>query len=130
MSAARRFARYDPRRQSKAANLSTGCEVSADNDEPKTANVSAGSNAAHGPLGLAAPYREQIQAGLRQGLTAQRIWQDLCADLALLYPHSYARRSISSDAADSDATRLARLQRTRPLSRLPAQGRPSLCAPR
>ena len=43
--------RYDPRRQSKAANLSTGCEVSADTDEPKTANVSAGSNAAHGPPG-------------------------------------------------------------------------------
>jgi transposase len=37
---------------------------------------------------LAEPYREQIEAGLRQGLTAQRIWQDLCAEVA--YPHSYA----------------------------------------
>jgi transposase len=64
------IARYDPRRQAK------------------TANLSAGSNAAHGSPGLAEPYREQIEAGLRQGLTAQRIWQDLCAEVA--YPHSYA----------------------------------------
>src|SRR6266508_2010019 len=87
------IARYDPRRQSKAANLSTGSEVSTDavsaeEDVAKAANLSAGSNAAHGPPGLAAPYREQIEAGLRQGLTAQRIWQDLCEQVA--YPHSYA----------------------------------------
>jgi hypothetical protein len=61
------IARYDPRRESKAANLS------------------AGSNAAYGPPGLAAAYREQIEAGLRQGLTAQRIWQDLCADPVVCY---------------------------------------------
>src|SRR5215467_12010431 len=72
------IARYDPRRQAKAANLSTGSEVSADDGELKAANLSTGSNAAHGPPGVAAPYREQIEAGLRQGLTAQRIWQDLC----------------------------------------------------
>ena len=50
------IARYDPRRESKAANLSTGAEVStddvsADEGEPKAANLSAGSNAAHGPPG-------------------------------------------------------------------------------
>jgi len=84
------IARYDPRRQSKAANLSTGGEVSADANGPKPADVSAGSNAAHGPPGLAAPYREQIESGLRQGLTAQRIWQDLSEDPAVCYPHSYA----------------------------------------
>ena len=47
------IARYDPQRRSKAANLSTGSEVSTDkvsaDDEPKAANLSAGSNAAHGP---------------------------------------------------------------------------------
>src|SRR5881275_1565327 len=63
-------ARYDPRRQSKAANLSTG------------------SSHAHGPPGVAEPYRAQIEAGLRQGLTAQRIYQDLCELEA--YPHKYA----------------------------------------
>jgi hypothetical protein len=89
------IARYDPQRQAKAANLSTGsdvstAEVSADDGGPKAANLSAGSIAAHGPPGLAAPYRKQIEAGLHLGLTAQRIWQDLCEDPAVCYPHSYA----------------------------------------
>jgi len=90
------IARYDPRRQAKTANLSTGAEGSADDGESKAANPSAGSHAAHGPPGLAEPYREQIEAGLRQGLTAQRIWQDLCADPAVCYPHSYAWPPASS----------------------------------
>ena len=84
------IARYDPSRQAKAANLSTGSEVSVDAGEPKAGNLSASSNEAHGPPGLAEPYREQIEAGLRLGLTAQRIWQDLCEDPAVCYPHSYA----------------------------------------
>jgi hypothetical protein len=66
------IAGYDPQRQVKAANLS------------------AGSSAAHGPPGLAEPYRKQIEGGLQLGLTAQRIWQDLCEDPAVCYPHSYA----------------------------------------
>jgi len=105
------IARYDPCRQPKAANLSTGSHVSADDglskaanvsagseavpnglsadgDVPKAANLSAGFAGAHGPPGLAAPYHAQIEAGMRQGLTAQRIWQDLCVEVA--YAHSYA----------------------------------------
>jgi transposase len=82
------IARYDPQRQPKAANLSTGSDVSADEGMAKPANLSAGSKAAHGPPGLAAPYHEHIEAGLRQGLTAQRIYQDLCQEFA--YPHKYA----------------------------------------
>src|SRR5206468_1068956 len=84
-------ARYDPRRQSNAANLSTGSESSSDEPgegEQKAANPSAGSSHAHGPPGVAQPYRTQIEAGLRQGLTAQRIYQDLCELEA--YPHQYA----------------------------------------
>jgi hypothetical protein len=81
------IARYDPRRQAKAANLSIGSEESADDGMAKAANLSVGSGA-HGPPGLAAPYHAQIETGMRQGLTAQRIWQDLCAEVA--YPHSYA----------------------------------------
>ena len=84
-------ARYDPRRQSNAANLSTGSESRRDapgDGEPNAANLSAGSGHAHGPPGVAEPYREQIEAGLRQGLTAQRIYQDLCEQGA--YPHKYA----------------------------------------
>jgi transposase len=65
----------------------------ATSDEPgdgetKAANLSAGAGQAHGPPGAAEPYRKQIEAGLRQGLTAQRIYQDLCELEA--YPHKYA----------------------------------------
>ena len=84
-------ARYDPRRKTNAANLSTGSESASDEEadsESKAANVSAGSSQAHGPPGVAEPYRTQIEAGLRQGLTAQRIYQDLCELEA--YPHKYA----------------------------------------
>jgi len=82
------IARYDPKRPPKAANASTGSDVLVGDGGPKAANLSAGSGGAHGPPGLAAPFRAQIEAGLRHGLTAQRIWQDLCTDVA--YPHSYA----------------------------------------
>jgi hypothetical protein len=53
------IARYDPQRQPKAANLSTGSDVSADEGMAKAANLSAGSKAAHGPPGLAVPYHAQ-----------------------------------------------------------------------
>src|SRR5919202_1246306 len=76
------IARYDPRRQPKAANLSAG------DDGAKAANVSAGSAPPHGPPSVAEAYRVQIEAGVQQGLTAQRIWQDLCEQVA--YPYSYA----------------------------------------
>jgi transposase len=64
------IARYDPARQ------------------PEAANLSAGVRGGHGPPSVAEPYREQIEAGVRQGLTAQRIWQDLCEQVG--YPHHYA----------------------------------------
>src|SRR5438270_10576036 len=62
------IARYDPRRQPKAANVSTGLDISADHGVAKAANLSAGPEAAHGPPGLAAAYHAQIEAGLRHGL--------------------------------------------------------------
>ena len=37
---------------------------------------------------MAEAYRAQIEAGVQQGLTAQRIWQDLVEQVA--YPYSYA----------------------------------------
>ena len=49
-------ARYDPRRQSNAANLSTGAQSTSDglaDGEGKAANLSAGSSQAHGPPGAA-----------------------------------------------------------------------------
>src|SRR5260370_18265768 len=68
-------ARYDPRRQSKAANLSTGSESTNDEPgegEPNAANLSAGSTQAHAQPWLVEPYRNSIEAGLPQGLTPHR----------------------------------------------------------
>src|SRR5262249_13699002 len=88
------IARYDPRRQPKAANLSTG-ESSVENEaSSKAANLSAGWSAAPGPPGPAAPYHAQIEAGLRQGLTAQRIYQDLCEQFAYPHKHASVRRYV------------------------------------
>ncbi len=66
-------ARYDPRHNSKPANLAAGSEA-------KPAKVTPG------PRNLAEPYRDEIQAALNQGLTVQRIWQDMCAHG---FPHGY-----------------------------------------
>src|SRR5437764_10508251 len=61
------IARYDPRRAPKAANLSAGPEPAPS---------------------VAEGYRAHIEAGVQQGLSAQRIWQDLGEQLS--YPYSYA----------------------------------------
>jgi transposase len=68
-------ARYDPRRTSKSAKVSTG-SIS------KPAGVSPGS------LSVCEPYREDIEKALDKGLTAQRIWQDLVEDYG--FGHGYA----------------------------------------
>ncbi len=53
---------------------------------PKQANLIAGSGEQNrpkpipGPPPTAAPYHDFIQAGVDQGLSAQRIWQDLCEE--------------------------------------------------
>ena len=83
-------ARYDLKRASKPAsadlNLSAG-------SSSKPANLSTGfssakpANVAPGPPSAAEPYREQIEAGVAKGFTAQRIWQDLRDDYG--YPHAY-----------------------------------------
>src|SRR2546423_4946552 len=59
-------ARYDPRRQSNAANLTTGSESTGDDSvhrETNAANLSASSSFAHGPPIVGAPYRAPIAAG-------------------------------------------------------------------
>jgi transposase len=68
-------ARHDPRRISKSAKVSTG-SIS------KPAGVFAGSASA------CEPYRDYIQNGINQGLTAQRIWQDLREEYG--FGHGYA----------------------------------------
>ena len=66
-----------------ATNLSTGSEADG---EPKPANLSAGTS---GPKSLCEPFREVILEKLDQGLSAQRIWQDLVAE------HGFAGRYAS-----------------------------------
>src|SRR5260370_14042229 len=69
-------ARYDPRRQSNAANLSTGSESTSDgsaDDEAKAANLSAASGQAPAPPGGAEPYRKPIKPALPQPRPAQPI---------------------------------------------------------
>ena len=74
-------ARYDPRKDSKADNLSTG-------SGPKPAKASTG------PRSVAEPYRELIQAAVAQGLTAQRIWQDLREDYGFGHGYSSVKRLV------------------------------------
>ncbi len=60
-----------------ATNPQTGSDE-ADRSKPAT-NPQTGSTAAPGPASLCEPWREQIEAGLAQGLSIQRIYQDLVA---------------------------------------------------
>ncbi len=72
-------ARYDPRRTPKPANVSTG-------SMSNPAGVSAGSASA------CKPYRDYIQKGIDQGLTAQRIWQDLREEYVFGYGYASVKR--------------------------------------
>jgi len=57
-----------------ASNLSAGSEADG---APKPANLSAGNP---GPKSLCEPFRDVVLQKLDQGLSAQRIWQDLAAE--------------------------------------------------
>jgi transposase len=74
-------ARYDPRRVSKPAKVSTGSGA-------KPARVSPGSASS------CEPYRDQIVEALARGLTAQRIWQDLKAEYGFGYEYASVKRFV------------------------------------
>ncbi len=59
-----------------ATNPQTG---SGEADRSKPATPQTGSGTVPGPASLCDPWREQIEAGLAQGLSIQRIYQDLVA---------------------------------------------------
>jgi len=80
-------ARYDPRRKPKPANVPAG-SIS------KPARVPTGSAA-----GL---YQDHIEKALAQGLTAQRIWQDLREEYGFGYGYDSVKRYVR------------RLKKTRP----------------
>jgi transposase len=73
------ISRYDNRRVSKAAKVSTG-EIA------KAARVSPGS--------AVEPYRKEVEAALAKGLSAQRIWQDLRADYGFGYNYASVKRFV------------------------------------
>src|SRR5262245_37807421 len=91
-------ARYDPRRVAAPADLAAGRGTSG--AEP--ANLSTGAAAARassaglppGPPAAAAPYRAQIEAALAQGLSAQRIWQDLGEQVGYAHSSGSVRRFV------------------------------------
>ena len=70
-------ARYDPRRPSKPANLSTGSLSSSP-----------------GPVAAAEPYRGVITAAVARGLSAQRIWQDLRETYGYGYSYVSVKRFV------------------------------------
>jgi transposase len=64
---------------------------SAEADWPKPANPSPGNS---GPKSSCDPYRDEIEAKLRQGLSGQRIWQDLAFEREFLGSYSAVKRFI------------------------------------
>jgi len=74
--------RYDPRRDSKPAKVTTGSDANA-------ATVATGSQTS-----AAEPYREVIEAAVARGLTAQRIWQDLREEYGYAYGYSSIKRFV------------------------------------
>jgi transposase len=75
------IARYDPRRDPKAAKVPTG-SVS------KPARVPAGSTSA------CEPYREIIEAAVTKGLSAQRIFQDLQEECGFGHGYDSVKRFV------------------------------------
>ena len=74
-------ARYDPRRQSKSAKVSTGPQSNA-------ARVPTGSQSA------CEPYRHIIEQAVEKGLSAQRIWQDLREDYHFNHEYASVKRFV------------------------------------
>jgi transposase len=85
-----------------ATNLSTGSSEPA---ESKPANLSAGNLArpssapadkcgGSGPKSLCDPWRQVIEDKLDQGLTAQRIWQDLVAEQGFTGRYASVKRFV------------------------------------
>jgi len=75
------IARYDPRRDPKAAKVSTGPMA-------KGARVSAGFQSA------CEPYRHIIEAAVAKGLSTQRIWQDLEEDYGFGHGYCSVKRFV------------------------------------
>jgi len=74
-------AKYDPRREPKAAKVSAG-------------TVSKPARVSTGPASACEPYRGIIEAAVARGLTAQRIWQDLREDYHFSQQYASVKRFV------------------------------------
>jgi transposase len=87
---------YDRRRSAKPANpiAGSGDEAGAAGflGEEKRPNPIAGSGP--GPASACEPFRAVIEAGVERGLTAQRIWQDLCEEQGFAYGYLSVQRFV------------------------------------
>lgn len=83
-----------------ATNPQTG-SGEADRSKPAT-NPQTGSAAAPGPASLCEPWREQIEAGLAQGLSIQRIYQDLVAGQQFAGSYFAVRRFVLRHVGPGD----------------------------
>jgi transposase len=83
------IARYDPRREPKAANVATGSLA-------KPAKVTTGFAGTRGrsPGSAAEPFRKDIEEAIVKGLSAQRIWQDLVSEYGFGYSYSCIKRYV------------------------------------
>jgi transposase len=80
-----------PGPESKPANAPIG--ASALSPRPKPANLPTGSCVPHGPPSRCEPHRELILAKVAEGLTAQRVQQDLAAE-GIVLGYDSVRRFI------------------------------------
>jgi hypothetical protein len=85
---------YDPRRSAKPANpiAGSGDEAGAAGflGEENRPNPIPGSGP--GPASACEPFRAEIERGVEGGLTAQRIWQDLCEEHGFAYGYLSVQR--------------------------------------
>jgi transposase len=97
------IARYDPRRRPKPANPTAGSGDAVagqgDGDGQKRPNPTTGSaamapNPIPGPPSACEPLRAEIEALVDKGLTAQRIWQDLCAEHGFSHGYESVKRFV------------------------------------
>jgi len=71
-------------------------------DSKPATNPQTGSAAAPGPASLCEPWREQIEAGLAQGLSIQRIYQDLVAGQQFAGSYFAVRRFVLRQVGPED----------------------------
>jgi transposase len=94
---------YDPRRRSKPANPTTGPDevvaLQGDSAGQNRPNPTTGSGlvaikSTTGPTSACEPFRAEIEKLVGRGLTAQRIWQDLCAEHGFGHGYESVKRFV------------------------------------